>query len=426
MKQEMKSQAVAIMGMGVICSLGEGTDALRLYLTEGKSNFIRLNYSLLTFPVVSATITDFVFNKALERFTSLNNPTLEQIDKASRRSRLDVAMAVICALEAWQQASLNDATINPEHVGIVVAAQNSTTNYQYNLYPKFIKNPNYLSPNYALQFMDSDTIGVLSEIFSIQGEGFTVGGASATGNIAILRAFELINHRSVDACLVIGSLANLSPMELQGFHNIGALGGKTFADEPNKACRPFDKQHDGFIYGQAACCLILESLSSALRRQVPILAYLLGGACLLDGNHLTNPNLDGEIRVMKKAVKNAGIAVSDIDYINTHGTSAPLGDEIEIAAIESFLGAHRSQVLLNSTKSIVGHCLWSAGIIEAIATVLQLQTGFVHPTLNLVNPINNRCHIVRGRCEHASPTIGLSNSFGFSGINTSIVIAKNQ
>ena len=139
--------------------------------------------------------------------------------------------------------------------------------------------------------------------FGILGEGFSVGGASATGNVALLRAYQLIRDGWQDACLVVGVVADLSPMELQGFYNLGALGGHHFADTPNKACRPFDKAHEGFIPGQAAACILLETVHSAKSRGVPILGYILGGALLLDGNRLSNPQVEGEFRAMQQAIK---------------------------------------------------------------------------------------------------------------------------
>jgi malonyl-ACP decarboxylase len=155
--------------------------------------------------------------------------------------------------------------------------------------------------------MDTDHIGTISEIFNIAGEGFTVGGASASGNIGIIKGFQMIQLGIVDACIVVGALADLTNMELQGFYNIGAMGGKTFHDKPEKACRPFDRDHEGFIYGQASGCLILESFESAQKRNIPLLAEMLGGSIILDSNRLSDPNENGEIKAMESALKQAGI-----------------------------------------------------------------------------------------------------------------------
>jgi malonyl-ACP decarboxylase len=222
--------------------------------------------------------------------------------------------------------------------------------------------------------------------------------------------------------MVVGSLADLSPMEMQGFVNIGGMGGKAFSDEPARACRPFDSAHEGFIYGQGSGCIILESGECARKRKTSILASMPGGAVVLDGNRLSNPNEDGEVRVMEEALRQAGIGYQELDYINAHGTSTPLGDETEIKAIKRVLKERLTQVWVNSTKSMTGHCLYSAGVIEAIASIIQMREGFVHPNLNLEHPIDSECRFSGAVTVPAEIKTAMSNSFGFGGINTSIIL----
>ena len=173
--------------------------------------------------------------------------------------------------------------------------------------------------------------------------------------------------------MVVGAMADISPMELQGFYNIGAMGGKRFQNQPEKSCRPFDKDHEGFIYGQSAGCLILESAESVIRRHAIAHAEILGGVLLLDGNRLSDSNEEGETRVMQAALKYSNNNIDQVDYINTHGSSSPLGDKVELKAIRNVFQDDVSRIWLNSTKSLTGHCLYSAGIIETIASVLQIR-----------------------------------------------------
>lgn len=416
--------AIAITGMGIVSGAGQGIPAFRDALFYGQNNFISQTYPKLSFPLIGTFIQDFSFNDSLHIYLELPEKRLKDLRKLIRTLPQHTQVALISAMETWRQAAIGQYPIDPERISIVVAGQNTNVKYAYDLMESFQQQPDYLSPAYALHFMDTDYIGVLSEVFGILGEGFTVGGASACGNVALLRAFQLIRDGWMDASLVVGALADLSPMEFQGFYNIGAMGGHRFKREPQKACRPFDKDHEGFIYGQAAGALFLESVASAKKRNVPILGYLLGGALVLDGTHSANPNVTGEMRAMQKALDRSGISVNEIDYINTHGTSAPLGDEIELKAIETLLGKRSHEVLINSTKSITGHCLWSAGIVEAIATIIQIQEQFVHPTLNLENPISKNSHFVINESEKCHIKLALSNSFGFGGINTSLVFAS--
>lgn len=418
---------VAITGMGIVSTFGQGIAAFQCALEEGQSNFKRSQYyPTLSFPVICAEVSEFNFIQALQKFSTFPEDRQRFLTKLSRHAPRTLQCSLIAALEAWQQARLDEVPVNMTKMGIIVTGQNNARQYQYESQLVFQQEPDYLSPTYALHFMDTDHVGTLSEVFGILGDGFTVGGASASGNVALLRAYQLIHYGLQEACLVVGALAELSPLELQGFYNLGAMGGHHFADTPEKACRPFDVAHEGFIYGQAAGCLILESLASAQQREVPVLGYVLGGAAVLDGNSLSNPTAYGEIRAMQQALQVSGITKEKIDYISTHGTSSPLGDQTEVEAIHAVLGERSREVLLNSTKSLTGHCLWSAGVIEAIATIIQMQQEFIHPTLNLDNPIVETCSFVGKKSESYKIQAALSNSFGFGGINTSLVLSRAE
>ena len=182
-----------------------------------------------------------------------------------------------------------------------------------------------------------------------------MGGASASGNVAIIKGYQLIRSGLADARPVVGPAAGLSSLELQGLYNLGTMGGKRFGNEPELACRPFDKDHEGFIYGQAAACLVLESRLSARQRGAAGLAEVLGGVLVLHGHRLPDPSEAWEIRAMASALNQAGIDAGKVDYINTHGTSTPLGDETEINAIREVFNDNVAKVWLNSTKGLTGH-----------------------------------------------------------------------
>lgn len=419
-------QQTVITGMGLVSSLGVGVSKLQSAMNTGETKFTRIDNPALTFPIICAPIIDFSLMDNLLKFERLDENHRSRLNKIMRQRSLGKQTSLIAMLEAWQQAQLDICPVDDTtHLGLVVGAQNSSSDYQYQQYKLFQQFPERLSPYYALHYMDTDYIGVLSDAFGIQGCGFTIGGATASGNMALIRAHQMIRSEEQVICAVVGPMAEFSPMELQAFHTMKAMGGRNCFNEPQKACRPFDQDHDGFIYGQASACIILESLDSALKRGVPILAYMLGGSILLSANHSANPHQYTELNVMRQAILNSKIDVNRIDYINAHGSSAPVGDIVELNAIDSFLGARASDVFVNSTKSITGHCFWSAGIVEAIATVIQMRDGFVHPTLNLEHPIDSACQLVKEKCHFAPIKTGLSNSFGFGGINTAIILSKN-
>ena len=419
---------VGITGMGIVSSVGNDIPSFCKALKEGKSGikYTKKPKEPNLSVNISAEIENFSFSELLGTFKNLPDQKLKQMKRLGQRAPFVIQTAIISAVEAWNNAQLFENLINPERVGLLIAGQNSTQNYQYNLIPKFRENPEYLSPRYALEYLETNQLGVLSELLNIQGEGFLVGGASATGNVGLIKGHQLIKAGIVDACLVVGTVADLSPMDIQGFINIGAMGGKKFQQHANKACRPFDTQHEGFIYGQACACVLLESTESALQRKVPVLAKIEGGSINLDANSSSNPNVKGELKAMEIALKQSGILASEIDYINTHGSSSPLGDVTEAEAISKLLGNHSPNVWLNATKGITGHCLYSAGVVEAIATVLQMNEGFLHPNKNLIEPIRDDLQFCDKKQINHKIEVALSNSFGFGGINTSIVLKQKK
>jgi malonyl-ACP decarboxylase len=414
--------------MGVVSSIGQNVKEFGAALKKGRSGIGWLrNSSEPSMSVkIGAEIRDFSFKSGLQQY-SYSQPgedTLQKADQCARRSPFPVQASVLSALEAWQGAQLHRKKISPHRLGLVITGNNLNQRYPFGLYQKIRQSPEYLNPRYALHFMDTDHLGTLSEIFKIQGEGFTVGGASASGNVGILKSYQLIQWGVVEACMVVGGLTDLSPLELQAFYNLGAMGGKRFGQEPKKACRPFDNDHEGFIYGQAAGCLILESLESSGKRGVRALAEILGGSLVLDGNRLSNPSEDGETRAMESALIQSKVNANQVDYLNTHGTSSPLGDETEIRAARRVFKENLSHVWMNATKGLTGHCLCSAGVVEGIATIIQMKEGFVHPNINLENPIDKECRWVGPVSTPADIQISMSNSFGFGGINSSVILGK--
>jgi malonyl-ACP decarboxylase len=420
------NDTIGITGMGIVSSIGDDIISFCNSLKQGKSGITRV--SLSSTPELSvniaAKIQNFSFSESLKKLQNIPEEQFFKARKLGQRAPFVIQTSIISALQAWEQAGLFDNTISSNRLGLVIAGQNSTQNYQYELISKFGKNPEYLSPRYALEFLETNQIGVLSELFGIQGEGIVVGGASATGNVGLVKGYQLIKSGIVDACLVVGVVTDLSPMDIQGFINVGAMGGKLYGDRPAEACRPFDTKHEGFIYGQASGSIVLESAGSAKKRETEFQTEMAGGVVTLDGNSSSNPNKNGELNAMSYALEKAGLAVTDINYINTHGSSSPLGDKTEAEAIGDLLGDHRPNVWINATKSLTGHCLYSAGMVEAIATAIQLKEGFIHPNKNLEELIDKTLKFCSDKAEQFQPMAALSNSFGFGGINTSIILKR--
>lgn len=414
---------VSITGLGAIGSFGQGISALQTSLYQGKSHFILSPlFPELDFPVVMAPIIEFDFQEALQKL-NLPKELMLRAEKSGRRAPLTIQASLLAVLEAWQQANLTERNFCPERVGVVVAGNNTTQGYRTRM-TSSLAELSHLSPTYALHFMDTDQIGTITEVLNIHGESFSVGGASASGNVALIQASRLIQQGTLDICLVVGVLADLSAFELQAFYNIGALGSRTFKEEPDKACRPFDVAHDGFILGQASGCVILQSLSSKKNKE-PSFGYLGGAGFVLDANRSAESNYQGEVKAIQQALQQAALKPCDINYINTHGSSSPLGDTTEITAITAVFEDVMDRVWLNATKGIIGHCLWSAGILEAIATLLQINDQYLHPNLNLVHPIHPG-RFVGQQPIPAEIRTAISHSFGFGGINTSVIFLRGE
>lgn len=423
-KTQMEEKRTMITGMGMISSISRNADEFAEALLEGKTGvcFQENRKDELFLSSIRAEIRDVSYQNCIMDYNGLPPERINKLKQCVRRASNRIQCAALASLEAWEEALLDTKPVPGERMGIIVAGSNLSQQDTYRLYKKFDENPEYLPPSYALHFMDTDCVGILSEVFQIKGEGFTIGGASASGNMAIIKAMQLIKMGCVDLCMVVGVPAGLSPMEFLSFENIGALGGKSFVNEPERACRPFDKKHEGFIYGEAGTCLILEDSQSAARRGAVPIIELLSGAIMLDANRLSNPSEDGETRVMEAAISQAGVSLNEIDYINAHGTSTPLGDITEVNAMKRVFGKNLHKIWINSTKGMIGHCFYSAAMAEAVAVAVQMKGGFVHPNLNLENPIDTECRFCPNHAVRADLNISMSNSFGFGGINTSIIL----
>lgn len=418
-----RERAPSITGLGIVCSVGHDVGELTAALRRsacGVDFRQRLAPSVEGVLRIGAEIRGFSFEGAVERVAGRDAGLRARALRIGRRAPLALQTAIAAALEAWVGAGLNDADVAPERVSILIAGSNLAQEYVFKAHAEYGQDPTFISPRFALEFLDTNHLGAISELLNATGDGCSVGGASASGAVALVRASQLLRLGSCDICVVVAPMLELSILELHALANSGALCRK-FADAPAAACRPFDQQHCGFVYGEASGCMVLERGELSERRTY---GYLRGGSVRLDATASTKPSARGEARAMRSALEDACLDVRDIDYVNAHGTSSPLGDKTEVEAFKNALGAHVAQVDINSTKGLLGHCLTSAGLVEAIATTLQMQHGFVHANLNLNDPIDDECGFVRGAAKERRMRYAISNSFGFGGINASVVIGS--
>ena len=410
---------VLITGMGVICSIAQTIPDFACALQDGRSGITHLPVDEKRAVRIGALIQGFEWRDWLETLKIAEPLIYARARKVLNNTTESTRLSACAAIQAFRAARLGQAAEAVEQLGIIVAGSNLAQNYTVQNWVRFQETtrPN---PRYALAFFDSNQVGCLSEILSIRGPGLTIGAAAGSGNAALFQAFHWIRSGIVKRCLVVGAHMEFSALELEAFAILGAACSGRWQNQPGRACRPFDREHEGFVWGQGCGCVVLESSDCA---QDP-LGEIVGASLLLDANHLPEPSVEGEARAMRLALAVAGLDPGQIGYLNSHGTSSPLGDRTECAAIKTVFRNHLQDLWINSTKSLTGHCFSASGVIELIACVLQLNAGFVHPNRNLDSPIDPELKLVGIRAEPLHTEYALSNGFGFGGMNSSVVVRK--
>jgi len=420
---------IVISGVGVTSAIGQGKPAFTSALLEGRHNFgvmqrpgrqavWPLGEKQATMPVGKTTQTEQATTFLGAEISSLSIP--ESIPKALlRTASFSTQVALVSLDEAWTEAKLDE--VASERIGLVVGGSNFQQRELIQTHQAYQNRSAFLRPTYAMSFMDSDLCGLCSEVFGIRGFAYTIGGASASGQLSVVQAVQAVKSGQVDVCIAIGALMDLSYWECQGFRTLGAMGSDRFAKEPALAARPFDQDRDGFIFGESCGVVIIENADSAKNREIDLYARLSGTAIGMDGNRNPNPSFKGEVNVIQNVLNQAELSPQEIDYINPHGTGSLIGDVTELKAIHH---CKLNQAYINATKSIIGHGLSAAGTVEIIATLLQMKAGRLHPTRNLDNPIETAYNWVKHQAISHDIKNAINLSMGFGGINTAVCLQK--
>ncbi|NQX71868.1 polyketide beta-ketoacyl:ACP synthase [Paenibacillus alba] len=402
---------VVITGLGITSAIGQGKNDFFSALIKGQTSF-----GIMKRPgrqngtsFIGAEINNL---RSVDSFSS---------KRAIRTASLSSQVGLVTLHEAWSEARLYEA--EPDRIGLIVGGSNFQQREMLNLYDKYGQQPDYITPTYGFSFMDSDLCGLCTEEFGIRGMAFTIGGASASGQLAVIQAIQAIISGQVDICIVMGALMDLSYLECQALRSLGAMGSDKYRGDPDKACRPFDLDRDGFIFGESCGVIVIEKAVSAKKRNVTPYAKIKGWAVGGDGNRNPNPSYEGEKRVIKQALELGRLTPDQIDYIKPHGTGSLIGDEIELKAIKDF---KFSNAYINTTKSIIGHGLSAAGAVEIIATVLQMGKSTLHPSRNLINPIDNSLNWIRDKSISTNIQTAICLSMGFGGVNTALCLENLQ
>ena len=414
----MGKKRVVITGMGAITPIGNNLIEYTSALKNGLSGCEEIK---------SFDTTKFKTKFACE--VKSYDP-LDYFDrKESRKMDIFSQFGMIAAEEAIIHSEINLDKINKNRVGVIWGSgvggigtfQNELINFAEN-----DKNPRF-NPFFIPKLIPDICPGIIAIKYDFRGPNFATVSACASGSNAIIDAYNYILSDTSDIIITGGSESAVNETGVGGFNALKALSERN--DSPETASRPFDRDRDGFVLGEGGGALILEEYNHAKNRDAKIYGEVIGFGMSCDAHHITAPHPEGEGArlVMENALKSAQIKIEEIDHINVHGTSTPLGDKSEIKAIEKIFGNHAERINICSTKSMTGHLLGAAGAIESIAALISINDSFIPPTINHFNydeEINRKLNLTLNKYQSRDVNIAMSNTFGFGGHNTSLVFKK--
>jgi len=405
------TRRVVVTGLGTLSPVGNTADEFWSALVQGRSGVGLISkFDTTGYPTrIAGEVRNF--------------DPLNFVDKKEAR-RLDpyLQYAIASAVLAVQDAALDTNKVDGTRFGVLIGSGIGGISTLLQSHRDLLeKGPDRVSPFFIPMLIANMASGLVSMRFGAKGPNSAVVTACATGNHAIGDSFKIIQRGDADLMIAGGSEAIIVPLTIAGFCSMKAMSTRN--EEPTKAMRPFDATRDGFVAGEGAGILLLESLEHALARDARIYAEIVGYGMTGDAHHMTapDPEGDGAARAMAAAVRDAGLDVSAVGYINAHGTSTPYNDKFETIAIKRIFGDHARRLAVSSTKSMTGHLLGAAGGVEAIATVLALHHGVLPPTINYETP-DPDCDLdyIPNQARKQDVEVALSNAFGFGGTNATL------
>lgn len=416
----MKLKRVVVTGIGAITPIGNTTKEYWDGLLNGVSgaDYIKL---------FDATKFKTRFACELKNFDPLNYLDRKEARKIDRFTQT----GLVVSDEAVKDAGLTADNINKDRVGVIFASGiGGLITFQEEVvgFAKGEGTPRF-NPFFIPKMILDIAAGQISMRHGFRGPNFAVVSACASSTNAIMESYNLIRLGKADAILTGGSESVIMEAGVGGFNAMKALSERN--DDPATASRPYDKDRDGFVMGEGAGILILEDLDHALQRGAKIYCEIAGAGATADAHHITAPHPEGlgAKNVMLAALEDAGMTPEDIDYINTHGTSTPLGDVAEVKAIMDVFGSHAFNLNISSTKSMTGHCLGAAGVVEAIACVMAVKENMIPPTINHFTDdpeLDPRLNFTFGKAQSRTVRAALSNTFGFGGHNACVIVKKYE
>ncbi|HEV2104304.1 MAG TPA: beta-ketoacyl-ACP synthase II [Candidatus Eisenbacteria bacterium] len=404
---------VFVTGAGVLSPVGNTVEDSWNSLVAGRSGAGPITrFDASTYETrFACEVKDFSFEGVLDR-------------KDAKRMDRFVQFAVVASHQAIRNAGLDLNVLDPDRIGVIVGSGiGGMETFEEQHRALMEKGHRRVSPFFIPMMISDMAAGQVSITFGLKGPNFCTVSACASGAHAIGEAVRLLRAGDADVVLAGGAEATITPMAVAGFGNMRALSTRN--DEPLRASRPFDQDRDGFVIGEGAGMLVLETEAHARRRGATVVCELAGYGASADAYHMTAPSVDGNgaARAMKRALEDARMAPGDVAYINAHGTSTPAGDPIEVTAVKDVFCQHARTLMMGSTKSMTGHLLGAAGGLEAVVTALVISRGIVPPTINLDKP-DPQCDLdlVPNQARTHRVRAALSNSFGFGGHNVTLAM----
>ena len=409
-------ERVVITGMGAITPVGNDVPSFWESLKTGKCGIG---------PITKFDVSDFKVKLGAE--VKDFDPTQYMEKREARRADANVHYAMAAAVQAVEQAGLKEGNFDPYRTGVIFGSGVGGLHVAEQEVPKLLeKGPGRVSPFAIPEMIANIAAAYISMHFGFKGENFCPVSACATGNHSIGEAMRAIRHGYQDVVVCGGTENGIIPISMAGFQNMKAVH---MGEDPTAASIPFDARRSGFVMGEGAGCLVLESLTHAQQRGATILAEVAGYGASGDAYHITSPSPDGDAaaHAIRGAIEDAGLTPADVDYINAHGTSTPLGDKAETLAVKTVFGGRESAPPMSSTKSETGHLMGAGGLTEAIACIKAIEEGVLPPTLHLAKP-DPECDLdyVPNTARKAEINAAMSNSLGFGGQNSSLIVAKYE
>jgi len=411
---------VVVTGLGVVSPIGIGVSEFWKAALAGRSGITAIR-SFEPFPMdgyrsrVAGQIHDFVPGQIVDGVLA------ERVDRYAQ-------FALAAVKEALGDSHLQMGRENPHRVGVLVGAgmggmvmgeREITRLYQH-------QRPHRVHPNFIPVITLNSASGIVAMACGAKGPNLTISTACSSSAHALGQALQCIREGRADVVITVGADASITPLVFAGFCSLRALSTK-YNDHPGKASRPFDRGRDGFVMGEGAGALILESAAHAKKRKAQIYAEVAGYAATSEAYHMVIPREDGEevATTMRLALADAGITPAQVDYINAHATSTPIGDAVEVKALRNVFKARAQKLAINATKSLIGHSLGAAGAIGAIASILAIHTGRIHPTANYDDP-DPACALpgISRSVQERRVNVALLNAFGFGSNNAAVVLKR--